>query len=80
MRLAEDPCAHTAPLRFANKLGFSLDPRIIELFEDSARRLTAIPPARLFDEFLKMFLTGYGENIWQHIRHTGIARVLFPTF
>ena len=79
VRLAEDPVRILRAVRFANKLGFSLDPRIIELFEDSARRLTAIPPARLFDEFLKMFLTGYGENIWQHIRHTGIARVLFPT-
>mgnify|MGYP002876641472 CR=1 FL=1 len=79
VRLAEDPVRILRAVRFANKLGFTLDPPIVELIEDSAQRLTAIPPARLFDEFLKLFLTGYGEDIWLQIRHTGIARSLFPT-
>jgi poly(A) polymerase len=79
VRLAEDPVRILRAVRFANKLDFNLDPQIVELIEDSAHRLSAIPPARLFDEFLKLFLTGYGEGIWNQIRHTGIARALFPT-
>lgn len=79
VRLAEDPVRILRAVRFANKLDFNLDPQIVELIEDSAHRLAAIPPARLFDEFLKLFLTGYGEGIWNQIRHTGIARALFPT-
>ncbi|NCF33714.1 MAG: polynucleotide adenylyltransferase PcnB [Proteobacteria bacterium] len=79
VRLAEDPVRMLRAVRFANKLDFNLDPQIVELIEDSAHRLAAIPPARLFDEFLKLFLTGYGEGIWNQIRHTGIARALLPT-
>lgn len=79
VRLAEDPVRILRAVRFAKKLGFELDPPIVELMEDCAQRLTAIPPARLFDEFLKLFLSGYGEDIWLQIRHTGIARCLFPT-
>ena len=79
VRLAEDPVRILRAVRFANKLNFTLDDDIVELIEDSAVRLQAIPPARLFDEFLKLFLSGNGEGIWQQIRYTGIARALFPT-
>ena len=79
VRLAEDPVRILRAVRFANKLNFTLDKQIVALTEDSAQRLQAIPPARLFDEFLKLFLTGVGETIWHKIRHTGIARALFPT-
>ena len=79
VRLAEDPVRILRAVRFANKLNFTLDEDIVDLIEDSAARLQAIPPARLFDEFLKLFLNGNGEAIWQQIRHTGIARALFPT-
>jgi poly(A) polymerase len=79
VRLAEDPVRILRAVRFANKLNFTLNEDIVELIEDSAARLQAIPPARLFDEFLKLFLSGNGEAIWQQIRHTGIARALFPT-
>ena len=79
VRLAEDPVRILRAVRFATKLKFTLDAHIVELIEDSAERLQAIPPARLFDEFLKLFLTGFGETIWHQIRNTGIARALFPT-
>jgi poly(A) polymerase len=79
VRLAEDPVRILRAVRFAAKLKFTLDAHIVELIEDSAERLHAIPPARLFDEFLKLFLTGFGETIWHQIRNTGIARALFPT-
>lgn len=79
VRLAEDPVRILRAVRFANKLNFTLDEHIVALTEDTAQRLQAIPPARLFDEFLKLFLTGVGETTWHQIRHTGIARALFPT-
>ena len=62
VRLAEDPVRILRAVRFATKLKFTLDAHIVELIEDSAKRLPAIPPARLFDEFVKLFLTGSRET------------------
>ena len=78
-RLAEDPVRFLRAVRFAAKLGFTIDVEILELVGDTAERLEAIPGARLFDEFLKLFLSGYGEAAWLQIRETPLARSLFPT-
>ena len=66
-------------MRFAAKLGFSIDPGITAQLEDTAERLEAIPKARLFDEFLKMFLSGYAGNVWELIKDTPLVRSLFPS-
>ena len=78
-RLAEDPVRYLRAIRFAAKLGFTIDDDIIELVDDTADRLEGIPSARLFDEFLKLFLSGYGEAAWLALRQTPLARSLFPT-
>jgi poly(A) polymerase len=79
VRLAEDPVRVLRALRFGEKLGFSVDKKILALLDDTAKRLDAVPPARLFDEFLKLFLNGYGEKIWRKMRDTKLAGALFPT-
>jgi poly(A) polymerase len=78
-RLAEDPVRYLRAIRFAAKLGFTIDEAIIDLVEDTAERLDSIPSARLFDEFLKLFLSGYGEAAWLKLRDTPIAQSLFPS-
>jgi poly(A) polymerase len=78
-RLAEDPVRYLRAIRFAAKLGFRIDDDIEALVEDTADRLEAIPNARLFDEFLKLFLSGYGETAWLHLRDTPLIYSLFPS-
>lgn len=78
-RLAEDPVRYLRAIRFAAKLGFTIDDNILLLAEDTAERLEAIPSARLFDEFLKMFLSGYGEAVWLQMRDTPLVQSLFPS-
>lgn len=78
-RLAEDPVRMLRAIRFAAKLGFELDEQLIDLHEDTAERLEEIPGARLFDEFLKLFLSGYGGEVWSVLRATPLARSLFPS-
>jgi len=70
VRLAEDPVRVLRALRFGEKLGFTVDKKILALVDDTAKRLDAVPPARLFDEFLKLFLNGHGEKIWRKMRDT----------
>ena len=79
VRLAEDPVRVLRALRFGEKLGFTVDNEILALLDDTAKRLDAVPPARLFDEFLKLYLSGYGEGIWRKMRSTKLAGALFPS-
>ena len=78
-RLAEDPVRYLRALRFAAKLNFEIDQDIEDLVEDTADRLEAISNARLFDEFLKLFLSGYGEAVWLMLRDTPLVYSLFPS-
>ena len=77
-RIVEDPVRILRAMRFAAKLGFDLDLDDID-FDDVAERLEEIPGARLFDEFQKMFLTGYAAEVWERLRVTPLVHSLFPT-
>ena len=78
VRLREDPVRALRALRFQAKLEFTLDPAIERELDDVATSLTAIPPARLFDEMLKLFLSGYGAAAWRLIAESPLRAVLFP--
>jgi poly(A) polymerase len=78
MRYREDPVRMLRAVRFAAKLGFTIDtataapiPRMADLLDD-------IPPARLFDEVLKLFMAGQGVETFEALRHHGLFRYLFP--
>ena len=77
-RLVEDPVRLLRAIRFQAKLGFALDAAITEDAAAITVRLQDIPSARLFDEFSKMFLTGYAANAWHLLERTPIAKALFP--
>lgn len=65
-------------MRFSAKLGFAIDPEILRHAKESANSLEAVSPARLFDEFIKLFLNGYAEVVWRQLRETPLANALFP--
>ena len=77
-RLAEDPVRMLRAMRFSAKLGFAIDPEILRYAKESANSLEAVSPARLFDEFIKLFLNGYAEVVWRQLRETPVANALFP--
>ena len=78
-RLAEDPVRLLRAMRFAAKLEFKLQEELLDYVDETADRLEAIPGARLFDEFLKMFLAGYGAPVWDLLRDTPLVHSLFPS-
>jgi poly(A) polymerase len=45
---------------------------------DVAPLLASIPSARLYDEALKLFLSGYALQTFEMLRHYGLFQVLFP--
>jgi len=77
-RLREDPVRILRAVRFKAKLGFDLDPSIVAAIRESAEHLGAIPPARLFDEVCKLFVSGHSAEIWSYIAPTPLRAALFP--
>jgi poly(A) polymerase len=78
-RLSEDPVRMLRAIRFAAKLNLEMDCALTDLYDETAERLEAIPSARLFDEFLKMFVSGYGAKVWELLKDTPLVRSLFPS-
>jgi poly(A) polymerase len=65
--------------RFEAKLGFELDPPAARAIDALRDLLAGVPPARLFDETLKLFLTGYGVRSFEVLRRRGLLAALLPT-
>ena len=77
-RYREDPVRMLRAVRFAAKLGFTIEPVTEAPIHELAPLLTHIPPARLFEEVLKLFSAGYGEATWYLLKQYGLLDPLFP--
>ncbi|MCX7097604.1 MAG: polynucleotide adenylyltransferase PcnB [Methylococcales bacterium] len=77
-RFREDPVRMLRAVRFAVKLGFKLHPECEKAMHQAAELLSSIPSARLYDEALKLFLSGYALQTFEMLRHYGLFQVLFP--
>ena len=77
-RYREDPVRMLRAVRFAAKLGFRLDPATEAPIYNCRHMLREVPAARLFDEVLKLFLSGYAVQIFELLRLYGLFSELFP--
>lgn len=78
VRYREDPVRMLRAVRFAAKLGFTLHPDTEKPIHELHPLLKSIPSARLYDEVLKLFLSGYGLQTFEMLRHYGLFGILFP--
>jgi poly(A) polymerase len=77
-RYREDPVRMLRAVRFAAKLDFSIDPSTEQPIRRLAYLLDGVPPARLFDESLKLFLSGFGAKSLGLLEKYGLFEHLFP--
>ena len=77
-RYREDPVRMLRAVRFAAKLGFRIDPQTEAPIKKMASSLQLVPPARLFDEVVKVFASGHGLQALQLMETHGLLAVLFP--
>ncbi len=77
-RYREDPVRMLRCVRLAAKLGFDIDPATAEPIARLAPLLGDVPPARLFDETLKLFLAGYGVASFLGLERFGLWSQSFP--
>ena len=77
-RYREDPVRMLRAVRFAAKLGFSIHPASEKPIYELGHLLADIPPARLYEEILKLFHSGYAVTCLALLRQYGLLKYLFP--
>lgn len=77
-RYREDPVRMLRAARFAAKLGFNCEPATEAPITELASLLQDVPPARLFEEVLKLFLSGHAVAAFEKLRHYDLFAQLFP--
>src|SRR5438093_2396091 len=70
-RYREDPVRMLRAVRRAAKLGLTLDPATREPIRRLAPLMERVPPARLFDEMLKLLLSGHASACLRQLREVG---------
>jgi len=78
-RYREDPVRMIRAVRFSAKLGFRIDEPCERPLFEQAYLLDSVPRARLFEEVLKLFLTGHALESFEKLRHYGLFGHLFPS-
>ncbi len=77
-RYREDPVRMLRVVRFSAKLQFDIESATEYAISDCAALLIEIPAARLFDEFLKLFMSGYAQLTFTLLRQHNLLPYLFP--
>jgi len=77
-RFREDPVRMLRAVRFAATLDFQLDPKTRAPIKELAPLMENVPPARLFDEMLKLLLSGHATACVHRLRTEGLHHGLLP--
>lgn len=77
-RYREDPVRLLRVVRFAAKLDFTIDPATREPIAVMAPLINNVPAARVFDEMLKLLMSGHALACLQQLRKEGLHHGLLP--
>ncbi|WP_075762322.1 polynucleotide adenylyltransferase PcnB [Photobacterium proteolyticum] len=77
-RYREDPVRMLRAVRFAAKLDMTIESKTAEPIYGLATLLQDIPPARLFEESLKLLQSGNGLATYKLLREYNLFQQLFP--
>ncbi|MGH8751363.1 MAG: polynucleotide adenylyltransferase PcnB [Burkholderiales bacterium] len=77
-RYREDPVRMLRAVRFAAKLGLKIEPSTRAPVSKLAPLLENVPPSRLFEEMLKLLLSGHAAAAVPALRESGLHGGLLP--
>ncbi len=77
-RFREDPVRMLRAARFAAKLDFTIDERTRSPIRSMAPLLEHVPPSRVYEEMLKLLLSGHAATSLRHLRDEGLHHGVLP--
>ena len=77
-RYQEDPVRMLRALRFAAKLDFKIESSAASAIHECGHLLAVVPPARMFDEVIKLFHSGKACRVFALLREYGLLKYLVP--
>jgi len=77
-RYREDPVRMIRAIRFATKLDMQISTTTEAPIKELGSLLGNIPPARMFEEFLKLFMSGKALENYNQLRKYDLFRYFFP--
>jgi poly(A) polymerase len=78
VRFREDPVRMLRAVRLGAKLDFRIAPKTRAPIGQMADLMANVPPARLFDEMLKLLLSGHASACLHRLRTEGLHHGLLP--
>jgi len=78
VRYREDPVRMLRAVRLSAKLGLTIDPATRAPIAEMGVLMERVPPARLFDEMLKLLLSGHASACLRQLREVGLHKGLLP--
>ena len=77
-RFREDPVRMLRAVRFAAKLDFQIDPGTRAPIREMTALMENVPAARVFDEMLKLLLSGHAAACLRRLRGEGLHHGVLP--
>lgn len=77
-RYREDPVRMLRAIRFATKLDMQIEAQTKAPIKALSPLMANIPAARMFEEFLKMFISGKAVANYEQLREYNLFRYFFP--
>ena len=78
-RYREDPVRMLRAIRFSEKLSFQIEHDAEQKIHELSHLMSLVAPARLFEEVIKLFTSGYGAAIFERIYENGLFSAMFPS-
>ncbi|HPR06409.1 MAG TPA: polynucleotide adenylyltransferase PcnB [Denitromonas sp.] len=78
VRYREDPVRMLRAVRLGAKLGLTIDPAASRPIREMASLMDNVPAARLFDEMLKLLLSGHAVKCLKQLREESLHHGLLP--
>ncbi len=77
-RFQEDPVRMFRAVAFAARLGFTLDPPVVEGIRQNGQLISNASPARLIEEYYKVLRSGAAERTFRLLAQHGLLETITP--